>query len=144
MHDVSDTNTQQKIFKWIFQKYPHLCTRLGRSRIQIAKSTFKKEFNPTQHKGRRVPLHLTEKVESELRKLIEEKQIKKLTSCSDENFISPVVITFKSDQSITIALDSEILNDAIHKNKFQMQSIDHLMDKTAMKTSELKTTEGTL
>ena len=59
----------------------------------MAKSTFKKEFKPTQHTGRRIPLHLTEKVERELKKLIDEKQIKKLTKCSDEHFISPVVIT---------------------------------------------------
>ena len=43
----------------------------------MAKSKFKKEFHPTQHKGRRIPLHLTEKVERELKKLIDEKQIKK-------------------------------------------------------------------
>ena len=138
------SNTHQRISKWIFQKYPHLCTRLGRSRNHVVKSTFKKDFNPTQHKGRQIPLHLTEKVENELKKLIEEKQIKKLTSCSDEYFISPVVITVKSDQSIKIALDSKIVNDAIHKNKYQMQSIDHLMDKIAMKISDLKTTVGTL
>ena len=114
------SNTHQQISKWIFHKYPHLCTRLGRSKNHVAKSTFKKEFIPTQHKGRRIPLYLTEKVENELRKLIEEKQIEKLTSNSDENFISPAVITVKADESIKIALDSQILNDAIHKNKYQM------------------------
>ena len=62
------SNTHQRISKWIFQKYPHLCTRLGRSRNHVAKSTFKKDFNPTQHKGRRIPLHQTEKVENELKK----------------------------------------------------------------------------
>ena len=110
----------------------------------MAKSTFKKEFQPTQHKRRRVPLHLTEKVERELKKLIDEKQIKKLTKCSDEHFISPVVITVKSDQSIKMALHSKILYDAIHKNKYQTQSIDHLMDKICMKISELKTQERKL
>ena len=138
------SNVHQEICKWIFQKYPHLCTRLGRSRKHVANSTFKKEFNPTQHKVRRVPLHLTEKVENDLKKSIEEKQIKNLTSCTDECFISPVVITVKSDQSIKIALDSKILNDAIHKIKYQMQSIDHLMNKIAMQISEHKKTEGTL
>ena len=138
------SNTHQRIYKWIFNKYPHLCTRLGRSKNHAAKSIFKKDFQPTQHKGRRIPLHLTEKVERELKKLIDKKQIKKLTKCSDEHFISPVVITVKSDQSIKIALDSKILNDAIHKNKYQMQSLDHLMDKIGMKISELKTQEGNL
>ena len=138
------SNTHKGISKWIFNKYPHLCTRLGRSKNHVAKSTFEKQFQPTQHKGRRIPLHLTEKVERELKKLTDEKQIKKLTKCSDEHFISPVVITVKSNQSIKIELDSKTLNDAIHKNKYQMQSIDHLMDKIGMKISQLKTQEGKL
>ena len=43
-----------------------------------------------------------------------------------------------------MALVSKILNDAIHKNKYQMQSIDHLIDKIGMKISELKTQVGKL
>ena len=77
----------------------------------------------------------------EFKELIDEKQTKKLTKWLDEHFISPVVITVKSNQSIKIALDFKILNDAIHKNKYQMQSVDHLMDKFAMKISELRTNE---
>ena len=138
------SSTHRKVSKWIIQKYPHLFTRLGRSKTHVAKSTFEKEFHPTQHKGRQIPLQLTEKVENELRKLLYDKQIKKLLSCSDEIFISPVVLTVKADQSIKIALDSKILNDAIHKNKYQIQSIGHLMDKIAMKISQPKTSKGTL
>ena len=54
---ISDASTQQNIIKWLFKKYPHLCTRLGRSKNHMAKSTFKEKFTPTQHKERRVPLH---------------------------------------------------------------------------------------
>ena len=36
------------------------------------------------------------------------------------------------------------LNDAIHKNKYQMQSIDHLMETIACKISEVKQKTGTL
>ena len=134
---------QQQITHKIFKNFPHLCTRLGKSKNHIAKSTFKQYFKPTQHKGRRVSIHLIDKVEKELRKLIEDKQIIKLEKCSDEYFISPVVITVKSDNSIKIALDSKELNEAIHKNKYQMQSIDHLMDTISKKISEQKKYTGT-
>ena len=110
----------------------------------IAKSPFHHTFHPTQHKARRVPLHLIDKVERELKKLIEDKQIIKLDKCLDEYFISPAVITVKHDKSIKIALDSKTLNDAIHKIKYQMQSIDLLMDTIACKISELKQKAGTL
>ena len=72
------------------------------------------------------------------KKTYRKKTIKKLTKCSDEHFISQVVITVKSDQFVKIALDSKILNDAIHKNKYKMQNIDHLMEKIVRKISELK------
>ena len=83
-------------------------------------------------------MHLLEKVENELKKLIDDKQIIKLEKCSDELFISPVVITVKKDQSVKIALDSKKLNDAIQKNKYQMQDIDHLIDSVAVYISERK------
>ena len=108
---ISDASTEQNIIKWIFKKYPPLCTRLGRSKNHMAKSTFKEKFTPTQHKGRRVPLHLLERVEQELEKLIDDKQIMRLEKCSDEYFISPVVITVKKDKSVKIALDSKELNE---------------------------------
>ena len=81
MHNI---NSPQNIAKWIFQKYPHLCTIIGKSKNHKAKSKFHNTFHPTQHKGRRVPLHLIDKVEKELNKLIEDKQIIKLGKCSDE------------------------------------------------------------
>ena len=74
----------------------------------------KENFKPIQQKGRRVALHLPDKVEAELKKLIQDKQIIRLDKCSDEHFISPVVITVKHDKSVKIALDSKKLNDAIH------------------------------
>ena len=42
--------------------------------------------------------------------------------------ISPIVITEKKDQSIKLALDSKVLNEAIHKNKYQMPNIEMLTD----------------
>ena len=83
-----------------------------------------------------------EKVEHELKKLIEDKQIIRLEKCSDDLFISPVVITVQNDKSIKIALDSKQLNKAIHKNKYQMQSIDHLTDSLAMQIASNKNKEG--
>ena len=136
IHTILNIQTEKNIIKWIFQKYPHLCTRLGRLKNHIAKSLFRQNYTPSQHKGRRVPLHLLDKVELELKKLIDDGQIIKLEKCPDDLFISPVVITVKKDKSVKIAPDSKKLNDAIHKNKYQMQSIDHLIDSVAVYISE--------
>ena len=81
-------------------------------------------------------------MENELQKLIEDKQIIRLEKCPDDLYISPVVITVKKDKSIKIALDSKELNKAIHKNKYQMQSIEHLTDSLAMQIASNKNNEG--
>ena len=47
--NISENVVEQNITKWIFKKYPHLCTRLGRGKTHIAKSILKKEKTPTQH-----------------------------------------------------------------------------------------------
>ena len=67
-----------------------------------------------------MPIHLQPKAKIELKKLLNEGHIEKLNNCSDQFFISPIVITVKKDKSIKIALDSTILNKAIHKNNYQM------------------------
>ena len=117
INQVLNIQTEKNIIKWIFQKYPHLCTRLGRSKNHIAKSLFRQNYTPSQHKGRRVPLHLLDKVENELKKLIEDGQIIKIKKCPNDLFISPVVITVKKDKSVKIALDSKKLDDVLHKTK---------------------------
>ena len=60
-------------------------------------------------------MNLLDKISDELKKLSEQGHIEKLQECSDENFISPIVITVKKDQSVKLALDSKILNKSIHK-----------------------------
>ena len=103
----------------------------GQIQKHIAKSIFKENHNPNQQKGKRVPLHLLEKVEQELDKLIESKQVVRLEKSPDDVFISPVVITVKN-KSVKLALELRKLNKAIHKNKYQMQRINHPIDAVAL------------
>ena len=67
------------------------------------------------------------KASDELKKLSDQVHIEKLQECSDK-FISPIVITVKKDKSVKLALDSKVLNKAIHKNKYQMPNIDSLIN----------------
>ena len=85
------------------------------------KTQFIKEFVPIQQKGRHIPIHLQERVEGELNKLIDQKHIIKLDKCSDRQFISPIVITVKKDQTVKLALDSKKIN-----NKEQHRSLRKL------------------
>ena len=104
--------------------FPGLISWIGKSLKQTVNSTFHKYFTPTHQKGRRVPINLQPLVSTELKKLLGEEHIIKLNSCFDKSFISPIVITVKRD------LDSKILNKSMHKNKYQMPNIDHLIATT--------------
>ena len=67
----------------IAKKFPGLVSRIGRSKSHVAKSKFHKNFQPRHQKGRRIPINLQDKVNTELRKLLAEKHIIKLSSCPD-------------------------------------------------------------
>ena len=124
-------NIDQKhclIKKQIAFDFPRLITRIGKSLKHSVKSPFHKQFTPTHQTGRRVPINLQPLVNSELKKLLDENHIIKLNTCSDKNFISPIVITVKRDKTVKLALDSKILNKSIHKKKYQMPNTDNLID----------------
>ena len=87
--------------------FPDLISRIGKSLKHSVKSTVHKEFTPTHQKERRLSINLQPLVNIELKKLLDEKHIIKLNSCSDKNFISPIVITVKRDKTVKLALDSK-------------------------------------
>ena len=119
-------NSTCKIQETIATQFPYLVSRIGLSKTHVAKSKFHLKCTAKHQKGRRVPINLQPRVSVE--RLQTEGHIEKLSSCSDEHFISTIVITVKKDQSIKLALDSKVLNKAIHKNKYQMPNIEMLID----------------
>ena len=126
---VNTTTTQCPFKTRIAIQFPQLVTH-------IVKSYFHKNFQPKHQKGRRVPTNLQDRVNL---KLLEEGHIEQLNNCSDQYFISPIVITVKRDQTIKLALDSQILNNSIHKNKYQMPNIETLMDSLSQIITDFKT-----
>ena len=87
--------SNHEIKPWFKDNFQQLCVRIGKSKHHVMKTQFNKDFEPRQQKGRRIPIHLQERVEAELNKLIDQKHIIKFDKCSDKQFISPIVITVK-------------------------------------------------
>ena len=125
--EVNNIDPPCAIKKSLAKEFPDLISRIGKSKNHTVNSKFDKNYRVIHQKGRKVPIHLQPKVKIELEKLLNEGHIEKLNNCSDQFFVSPIVITVKKDKSIKIALDSKILNKAIHKNKYQMPNIDSLI-----------------
>ena len=131
INNISSPEFNEQIAKNI----PELISRIGRSKNHVAKSKFHKDFQPRHPEGRRFPINLQEKVNNELKKLLDEKHIVRLASCHDKCFISPIVVTVKKDQPIKLALDSKVLNKAIHKKKYQMPNVDALIESISQQIS---------
>ena len=125
---INNITTQCHFNTRIANQFPQLVSRIGRSKAHIVNTKFHKQFQPKHQKGRRVPINLQDRVNTRIKKLIQEGHIEKLNNCSDQNFISPIFITVEGDQTIKLALGSKILNKFIHKNKYQMPNIESLID----------------
>ena len=102
-------NSTCKITETIATQFPHLVSRIGLSKTHVAKSKFHQMFTEKHQNDRRVPINLQPRVSAELERLQTEGHIEKLSSCSDEHFISPIAFTIKKDQSLKLALDSKVL-----------------------------------
>ena len=64
-------------------------------KIQLKPGNF-----PVKQKARPVPLHLQEDVGRELEKLIKSGHLEKIKDVDEDCFVSPVVITVKSDKTV--------------------------------------------
>ena len=92
---INYINTDLSFKTKIMEQFPHLCTRIGKSKNNAAKYDIKGDIYPKQHIARRVPLQLTDKIDKEIKHLLDTKPIVHLKKCSDDVFLIPIVITVK-------------------------------------------------
>ena len=132
VHDIREQEeSDPEIKQWVEDNFQQVCVRIGKSKNPTMRTQLIKEFVPIQQKGRRIPIHLQERVEGESNKLIDQNNMIKLDKCCDGQFISPIVITKKKDPTVKLALDSKKTTELIHKNKYQMPNINLLMENIA-------------
>ena len=120
-----------EIKQWVKDNFQQLCICIGKLKNHLMRTQFNQDLIPIQQKARCIPVHLQERVEGELNKLMDQNHVIKTDKCSDRQFFSPIVITKKKDQTVDLALDSKKINKFIHKNKKQMPNIDLLLDNIA-------------
>ena len=129
---LSNLNVASESSKTHFhQKFHRVFFRVGRAKNHKVFSTFKSLLVPIQEKGRRVPVHIQDKVGLEIQKLIQEGHVVKLNKCTSVLFISPIVITAKKDGSVKLAMDAKPMNDQNHKNQYQMPNLLEPLDSAA-------------
>ena len=65
-------------------------------------------------------MHVQDKVDKELKKLLPEGHIKRLDRCTGDCCIAPIVITVKKYDSLKVALDAKLINRQIFRKKQQI------------------------
>ena len=79
MNFIADTEQSDTVItNWVKATYPGLCSRIGQSKNRIVHTKFLSDFKALQQKGRRIPIHIQEKIEQEIRLLIDQVHIVKL------------------------------------------------------------------
>ena len=89
-----------------------------------------------QQKSRPIPIHLRPAVGKEIEKLTKNGHIEKATDIDENSFVSPAVITVKTDKTIKIALDSRKLNEITAKRKAQMPDMEEKISRISRKIAD--------
>ena len=130
--EISSPPTDSARWRYYFMnKFKDIFIRKGRSKNHRVHSVFKDPLVPNQEKGRRVPIHIQDKVGTEIKKLIKEGHIVKLNKCTSDHFVAPVVITIKKYGSIKLAIDAKLMNAQIFKNQYQLPNLLEQLDVAA-------------
>ena len=95
VQNVVEKLTSELIKSHFVKKFPLLFTRLGRSKSHQVHTTFMEPLIPRQIKGRKVPIHIQDRVSEEPQFFVRYGHITKLDKCTTDLSINPIVITAK-------------------------------------------------
>ena len=129
---LTENNQSANQRKRIFGKIRDLFENNETIKDKEIKIQLKPGHYPVKQKARPVPLHLQEDVGKELEKLIRTGHLEKINDVDEDYFVSPVVITIKSDKSVKLALDSRKLNDSCIKMRHHMPNIEELLNQISV------------
>ena len=138
---LKTSNWEKWVIRRVIEKFPDLFknnTRIKDTEINIH---LKPGHYPVKQKARLIPLHLQEEVGRELEKLIETGHLEKVKHVDEDCFVSPLVITVKSDKSVKIALDSRKLNDSCKKIRPHISNMEELLNQISVEITRGRTKE---
>ena len=136
---LTENNQSEK--ERIINKFPDLFENNETIKDTEIKIQLKPEHFPVKQKARPVPLHLQERVGRELEKLIKSGHLEKIKDVDKDCFVSPVVITVKSDKSVKIALDSRKLSDSCITMRPHMPNMEELLNQISVEITRDRTTQ---
>ena len=101
---LADNNQSKR--KKVFAKFPDLFENNVTKKDTEINIQLKPGHYRVKQKARQVPLPLQEDVGREIEKLMKTGHLEKINDVDEDCFVSPVLITVKSDKSVKLALYS--------------------------------------
>ena len=123
----------------VFNKFPDLFENNETIKDAEINIQLKPGHYPVKQKARPVPLHLQKDVGRELERLMKSGHLEKINNVDGDCFVSPVVITVKSDKWVKIALDSRKLNDSCIKMRPHMPNMEELLNQISVEITRDRT-----
>ena len=130
--NIRPADNEQSEKRRVIEKFPDLFKNNTTIKDTELNIQLKPEHYPVKQKARPIPLHLQEEVGRELEKLIKTGHLEKVKHVDEDCFVSPVVITVKSDKCVKIALDSRKLNDSCIKLRPHMPNMEELLNQNSV------------
>jgi len=106
------------------KKFPGLFTGVGRVKNKQVHLHIDPTVAPKQQKHRRIPFHVRQDVEKELKRLEEADIIEKVEGPTP--WINPIVVVPKKSGEVRLCIDMREANQAIQREKHIMPTIDDL------------------
>ena len=105
---LDENNQSEK--RQVMEQFPDLFKNNTTMKDAEINTQMKPGQNPVKQRARPIPLYLHEAVGKEIEKLTKSGHLKREKHVDEDCFVSPVVITVKSDKSVKVALDSRKQN----------------------------------
>ena len=107
----------------IVNKHKPIYQGLGKLKNKEIKLCIDESVQPVAQQQRRIPFHLREKVELELKKLEEQDVIEKVPDNEQTDWVSPIVVVPKKEGKIRICVDMRAANTAIKRIRHPIPTV---------------------
>ena len=134
---LDDNNQSEK--RQIVEKFPDLFKNNTTIKDAETNIQLKRGHYPVKQKARPIPLHPQEAVEKEIEKLTKSGLLERVKQVDEDCFVSPVVISAKSDKSVKKALNSRKLNDSCLKVRPHMPNMEELLNQISVEKTKDRT-----
>ena len=108
-------------------KYPGIYDGIGKLKGQTVKLHINKEIKPVAQKNRRTPFHLRDKIEKEIKKLLNDDIVEEVKNESTPWVSAIVTPPKRNSDDVRICIDMREANKAIERERHPMPTIDELV-----------------